>query len=182
MPVSGTGIPSSTTILSVDSATQITLSQNASSSGSSTVVVAPWGVGDGSTTFNVPNFTTAGRYRRSRTSSLRIGLLQAEEVGTHLHAVSLTTGSSGTHNHGGATGNPTTNPAHSAYGDNGSQATGGTGRYAPDTNAVPNNLPNHVHTISSDGAHTHTVSGNTANNSGTETRPVTAVVLTCIKT
>lgn len=55
MPVSGTKIPSSTTILSVDSSSQITLSQNASSNGSATVVVAPWGVGDGSTTFNIPD-------------------------------------------------------------------------------------------------------------------------------
>jgi microcystin-dependent protein len=56
MPVSGTGIPSSTTILSVDSSTAITLSQNASSGGTATVTVAPWGVGDGSTTFNIPDF------------------------------------------------------------------------------------------------------------------------------
>jgi microcystin-dependent protein len=55
MPVSGTGIPSSTTILSVDSSTQVTLSQNATSSGTSTVVFAPFGVGDGSTTFNIPD-------------------------------------------------------------------------------------------------------------------------------
>lgn len=55
MPVSGTGVPSSTTILTVDGATQITLSQNATSSGTNTVVVAPHGVGDGSTTFNVPD-------------------------------------------------------------------------------------------------------------------------------
>ncbi len=56
MPVSGTGIPSSTKIRSVDSGTQITLSANATSSGTSTVVVAPFGVGDGSTTFNLPDF------------------------------------------------------------------------------------------------------------------------------
>jgi hypothetical protein len=37
MPVSGTGIPASTTILSVDSATQITLSANATASGSPTL-------------------------------------------------------------------------------------------------------------------------------------------------
>lgn len=55
MPVSGTGIPAAATILTVDSATQITLSGNATSSGTSTVVVAPYGIGDGTTTFEVPD-------------------------------------------------------------------------------------------------------------------------------
>lgn len=55
MPVCGTGIPSATTILSVDSSSQITLSNNASSTGTNNVVVAPFGVGNGTTTFNVPD-------------------------------------------------------------------------------------------------------------------------------
>jgi len=60
MPVSGSGIPSSTTISSVDSSTQITLSQNATATATVTVTVAPFGVGDGSTTFNVPDFRGRG--------------------------------------------------------------------------------------------------------------------------
>lgn len=55
MPVSGTGIPAATTILTVDSSTQITLSANATSSGTATVVVAPFGIGDGTATFEVPD-------------------------------------------------------------------------------------------------------------------------------
>lgn len=55
MPVSGTGIPASTTISSVDSSTQITLSQNATSSGTNDVAICQWGVGDGSTTFDLPD-------------------------------------------------------------------------------------------------------------------------------
>lgn len=55
MPVSGTGIPAATTISTVDSSTQITLSANATSGGTATVVVAPFGIGDGSTTFNIPD-------------------------------------------------------------------------------------------------------------------------------
>jgi microcystin-dependent protein len=57
MPISGTGIPGSTTISSVDSSTQIHISNNANSgSGSSVaIVVAPHGIGDGATTFNVPD-------------------------------------------------------------------------------------------------------------------------------
>ena len=55
MPVEGSGVPSGTTISSVDSSSQITLSQNATSSGSSTLTFFPYGNGDGSTTFNVPD-------------------------------------------------------------------------------------------------------------------------------
>jgi microcystin-dependent protein len=57
MPISGTGIPSGTTIASVDSGTQIHISQNANSGSGAAVpiVVAPHGIGDGSTTFNVPD-------------------------------------------------------------------------------------------------------------------------------
>lgn len=53
-PIEGTGIPSSTTISSL-TATTITLSQAATGSGSMTIRVLPHGVGDGSTTFNVPD-------------------------------------------------------------------------------------------------------------------------------
>ncbi len=56
MPVSGVGIPDGTTIATVNSGTQITLSAAATSSGTSEIVVAPWGVGDGSTTFNLPDY------------------------------------------------------------------------------------------------------------------------------
>lgn len=53
--VEGTGIPAGTMILSVDSATQVTLDANATSSGTDDVRFLPYGGGDGSTTFNVPN-------------------------------------------------------------------------------------------------------------------------------
>lgn len=54
--VEGSGIPASTTILSVNSATQITLSQNATATNTGVPVrVFPYGNGDGSTTFNVPD-------------------------------------------------------------------------------------------------------------------------------
>ena len=56
MPVEGTGIPSGTTILSVDSSTQVTLSANATSGGSPSLRFFLTGAGDGSTTFNVPDY------------------------------------------------------------------------------------------------------------------------------
>lgn len=96
MDVSGTGIPSSTQIASVDSASQITLDQNATSSGTSTVVVAPFGVGDGSTTFNVPNLkgrAAIGSGQASGLSARRLGVklgeedhtLTTDEIPAHTH-------------------------------------------------------------------------------------------------
>lgn len=56
MPISGPGIPVGATILTVNSAVAITLSANATASAAGVaLVVAPHGVGDGVTTFNVPD-------------------------------------------------------------------------------------------------------------------------------
>lgn len=57
MPVSGTGIQSGTTIETVNSASEITLTKTAESTGTGgAFVVAPHGVGDGTATFNLPDF------------------------------------------------------------------------------------------------------------------------------
>ena len=55
MPVSGIDIPADTVILSVDSSTQVTLSANATGSATTALVFAPYGVGEGATTFGIPN-------------------------------------------------------------------------------------------------------------------------------
>jgi hypothetical protein len=68
-PVEGSGIPTSTTILSCTSTT-CTMSANASSSGTANVQIFPNGDGDGSTTFNMPNcadIVLAGRGNMSGT-------------------------------------------------------------------------------------------------------------------
>lgn len=55
MPISGPGIPAGATVTAV-TANTITISANATASaGGQPIVIAPWGVGDGSTTFNVPD-------------------------------------------------------------------------------------------------------------------------------
>ena len=54
MPISGPGIPAGATITAVGSST-ITLSANATATSTTTVAICPFGVGDGSTTFNVPD-------------------------------------------------------------------------------------------------------------------------------
>jgi hypothetical protein len=57
--------------LSVDSATQVTLSVNATGSSTTALVFAPYGVGDGSTTFGLPNraYRAVGRDNASGSAS-----------------------------------------------------------------------------------------------------------------
>jgi hypothetical protein len=69
MPVSGTGIPAATGIKSVDSATQVTLSANATGSSTTALVFAPYGVGDGSSTFGIPNRAYVGVGRDNASGS-----------------------------------------------------------------------------------------------------------------
>lgn len=53
MPIESTSLSAGTTISTVDSSSQVTVSANATASGSIAIVVWPYGNGDGSTTFNV---------------------------------------------------------------------------------------------------------------------------------
>ncbi len=56
MTIEGDGIPALTTIVSVDSATSVTISQPATATGTSlTFKIFPYGGGDGSATFNMPD-------------------------------------------------------------------------------------------------------------------------------
>lgn len=55
MPVEGPGIPAATTIASVDSTTQVTVSNRATASATVTLQFFLFGNGDGSTTFNLPD-------------------------------------------------------------------------------------------------------------------------------
>ena len=54
IPLEGTGIPSGTTVTNIVGTT-VTISNNATVTGTQVVTFYPWGNGDGSTTFNVPN-------------------------------------------------------------------------------------------------------------------------------
>ena len=99
-----------------------------------------FGTGDGSTTFNLPDLRQ--RFPLGKAAS-GTGSTLGGTGGTidHLHTIdpaSTATSSDGSHNHTGVTGTPSTTVA----------ATNLTGSAASTT---------HTHTISSDGAHTHTV-------------------------
>ena len=114
-PIEGTGITPGTTILTVDGANQITMSAPATSTVTSAIIAAPWGLGDGSTTFNLPNLNT-GAFLRTLGSTYDagrvFGTVQLDAFQGHLHgtgtrdvnwvnnsvgtAVGVDTGSAGT--------------------------------------------------------------------------------------
>lgn len=180
--VGGTGITNGTTILSVGAGT-ITMNANATSSGSSTVIVSPYPLGNGTTTFNIPNLTDTGRFPRSRTSALPTGTSQANQNKAHTHTGA--TGAAGAHTHSGTTAGASADHSHggvptfsanlfyAAGGSVGTQATGSTNTAGVNTDhthsfATTSDPGNHTHTISSDG--------------GTEAKPETHVFLFCIRT
>lgn len=186
--VFGTGITSGTTILTIDSPTQITMSANATSSGSSTFAVSPWLLNTG--TIKLPDVTTNGRYRRSRTSTTAVGQVQADQNQAHTHSLSVTgtTDSQGAHTH------TVTDPGHfhttsgiQAVAGNFNNNGGGGGSFAAMNSSTTSfNSDSKVTGISlvSNGAHTHTVTstGTSGSTGSAEARPLTLIVLTCVKT
>lgn len=176
--VGGSGIANGTTILSVDSGTQITMDANAVSSGTSTVIVAPCALGDGSTTFNILDTKTSGKFRRSRTSSLNIGTSQTDQNQAHTHSGTTSGGSAHTHS--------VTDTGHTHT------VTGGIfgGSTSVGTAAGANPVPYGVSAVAiasattgislgSESSHTHTYT--TSSSGGTEARPTSVVVMTCVK-
>lgn len=182
--VFGTGLTSGSIILSVDSGTQITISNNATSSGSAAFAVSPCTMNTG--TITLPDLTTAGRFRRSRTSATVIGQVQADQNQAHTHSLSVTgtTDSQGSHTHS------ITDPGHTHGANEGSSpsaslsallqaSTGGIGSTGGVIPAASTGI-----SINSAGAHTHSVTstGTSSSTGSTETRPLNYIVMTCIKT
>lgn len=189
--VFGTGIASGTTILTVDSATQITMSANASSSGTATVIVSPWLVTG--TTITLPNTSTAARFRRSRSATVHIGVTQADTVLAHTHA-GTTGGNSSDHTHpvNIVSGAMNSNQSHHhTYGSSPQGGPSGGGALIQAGGSLDTSDTNidHTHTVTgnTDGisaSHFHTFPTTTSQTptGGTENRPISLVVMTCVKT
>ncbi len=95
MALEGTGVAASTTISNI-SGTTITMSNNATATGPSSVRFFAWGAGDGSTTFNVPDlrgWVTAGANGSLFGNSNGVGLTGGEATHT------LTTAEMPSHHH-----------------------------------------------------------------------------------
>jgi microcystin-dependent protein len=163
-----------------------------------------WGPGNGADDFPLPDFKTAGRFLRSRTGSVAAGTLQAADIAAHNHTATATTSVTLTiTGDGGWT--PTISvsdpghfhtPDHSVnagslfsvfVGASGGSNVPGGANYSTTPNTSTNttsitatstSVGNHSHAGSSASA----LTGVTVNNStGTETRPVNASALACIR-
>ncbi|WP_140393628.1 MULTISPECIES: tail fiber protein [Pseudomonas] len=89
MPISGTGIPAGTTITAVGAST-ITLSANATATNAGvTLAICPFGVGDGSATFNLPDGRGKAPRGWDQGASLDAGRVfgsyQADQFPSHGH-------------------------------------------------------------------------------------------------
>jgi hypothetical protein len=159
-----------------------------------------WGVGNGTTTFTIPDAYTAGKFLRSRTAAVAIGTAQANANKAHTHTVSGTTDSGGvdhTHTQQGtfASGNMSANASHTHVYNKVSGTTyqyyqGGSQGSQPDTNGVTGSTSTeHTHNTTISGAttgasaynHTHTYTGTAASDGGTEARPENISAMLCIR-
>ena len=176
-PVEGANIPPGSTVVSV-AINSITLSLNATGNAAGVSVrILPWGAGDGSTTFNLPDArdrvsvgrgnmggTSAGRISAAGVGnpgieSNRIGTsggvdrhtLSAAQLAAHTHTASTTVDSAGAHTHDYV--GPENSGVHPT----------GSGRSDPTTNIT--------RTTASAGAHTHTATTTVTANTGGEAHP-----------
>ena len=193
----GTGIPEDTTITTINSGTQITMSANASSSGTANVIISPWRLGNG--TIRLPDLSTAGKFRRSRSSSTVVGQSQDSQNQSHSHTYSgTTTNNSANHVHtySGSTGTMSANATHSHSPSGGGvfYGTGGTllntadgnifGLYGSVTTTSVNLDHTHTYSGTTSGVsanHAHNFSGTSSVEGGSEARPSNLIVMTCVK-
>lgn len=160
------------------------------------VIGTTWGVGNGSTTFNLPPGNDTGRYLRSRTSTLTVGTLQSNQNKSHTHTGSGTaTGSTdnpGNHTHANTIG--FSDPGHS-HSYAAPQNTGLAGSISLNdrmpvqtftTGASATGISVGI-TNAAAGAHTHVVTSpysfttSTGSADGTEARPESLVGILCIR-
>lgn len=188
--VLGTGITSGSTIVTVDSGTQITISNSATSSGSSVFAVSPWLLNTG--TIKLPDVVTTGLYRRSRASGTTVGQVQASQNLAHTH-----TGTTGVenanHSHSGTTGTMNSNTSHThthnaiintATGASAQNANNGAiPLYSFSAATINATNTDHTHAFSTGTENvTHAHAFTTDTTGSTEARPSSIIVLTCVKT
>jgi microcystin-dependent protein len=156
-----------------------------------------WGVGNGTTTFNVPNTQDTARFLRSSGAGFTVGTYQANQNKTHTHTGSVsgaTSGESVDHSHtvSGNTGGQSVTHTHSAQGvvaGNVNTGANPTPVLGPGIQNTSVNSVDHSHAysgttsgVSADHSHNFSASFTTSAGSadGTEARPESAVVLMCI--
>ncbi|MGL3210950.1 phage tail protein [Bradyrhizobium sp. BR 1433] len=163
-----------------------------------------WGAGDGTTTFNLPSLM--GRFRRHRDNgsiSGSVGTLQAADTAPHTHLVAGTTSNENanhSHSFSGTTGSMNQNASHShgftvparIYGNFQSITSGGAiigiqvqngddGLFRTSSTNTDRQHAFSGTTATESANHAHFVSFASGSYGGSETRPMSATVLTCIR-
>lgn len=153
-----------------------------------------WGVGNGTTTFTIPDAYTAGKFLRSRTASVALGTAQTNQNKAHTHTGSGTTSNNSvghTHTFSGSTGTQSANHTHqysraelSAGQTGGGAFPGFAGSYS--TQNTTQESATHTHAYSGTTSdisanHTHTYSFTTSSDGGTEARPENLSAILCIR-
>ncbi len=94
--ISGIGVQAGAIIQSVDSSTQITMSATATVTSTTALVIAPFGIGDGSATFTLPNraYVAVGRDNASGSASniMQVSTTISVTTGTNAATVGSATG------------------------------------------------------------------------------------------
>lgn len=154
-----------------------------------------WGVGNGTTTFTIPDAYTAGKFLRSRSASVALAASQSDQNKAHTHTGSGTTAIESvdhSHSFSGTTGAMNQNASHThsnnAAANTGGSTTGGGAFPINPTASATINAANtdHVHTFSGVTGgisvnHTHTYSFTTSSDGGTEARPTNLSAILCIR-
>lgn len=123
MPLEGTGITTGTTILSVDGPNDITMNAPATASATVPITFYPWGAGNGTTTFNVPDLRRMTTIGEGGSGTATIGNLVGQTGGEESHL--MTTDELVAHVH------PPLSPATSFTGSTGgAQSLGGGGDHS----------------------------------------------------
>lgn len=153
-----------------------------------TAIGTSYGVGDGSSTFNLPD--TRGLFVRDVDDGVgrdpgRVALtVQSFQNALHTHTAS--TSQAGAHSHAGSSTNAAGEHSHTSPRAQNNDVGGGSPNYttangANGTTAATNPAGSHTHTlaIAADGAHSHVVTVN--NQGGNESRPVNMALYFYIK-
>lgn len=98
MPVEGANIPLATTILTIDSGTQVTLSHSATGTATSPITFFPWGNGDNATTFNTPDLRRRSFMGSSGSSTATLGNAIGQKGGAETATLQVTNLPPHTHN------------------------------------------------------------------------------------
>lgn len=189
--VGGTGIPNGTQIVTIPGGgTSLTLTASATSTGSNTLIISPWPLGNGTTTFTLPNMQDSGRHPRARYFGSPVGTYLTNQNLAHTHTGTTTANGSAVHAHTGTTGNVSADHTHSVGFTNSllvasvastPHASLGYVSNLASTNTTGANA-NHTHAFTTDssGDHTHIFTTNTSGGL-VEARPEGLVLLFCVR-